>query len=187
MILASRRLTAAGRYSEALTIRRWLAEVTVIPPALSSRIGNRGRTGADARKPAVPGMRPMRVQQDGTQWPPERECANCGIPLTGPDAVASGPPIAWHHHCRACAELVADQLEEVADQPGNARIRIYQCRRCGSARSCRPGWLTRCHVCLDERSTGLHLTDAASSFLRRLAGDRALRKQTQILTGKQPV
>jgi hypothetical protein len=77
--------------------------------------------------------------------------------------------------------LVADQLELIADHPGEAAIRIYQCRQCGAARACRPSWTTRCHVCLDERSTGEIVAMAAQQFLSRLENDPVLTRQTRQL------
>ncbi len=65
--------------------------------------------------------------------------------------------------------LVADQLELAEDQPGGAKIQIYRCRHCGDLRACRKGWRTRCHVCLDERSTGPIVTAAGREFLAGLA------------------
>ena len=110
-----------------------------------------------------------------------RLCVNCGSALSGPCAVAAGPARAWYRHCRACAELVADQMDLVIDQPEGASIRIYRCRSCGTARSCRPGWRTRCHVCLDERSSGPVITEAARRFQEMLAGDADLKRQARLL------
>jgi len=104
------------------------------------------------------------------------ECVNCGDPLAGPDAVARGPDAAWHLQCWQCYELCAGQLELIADQPSGAPIRIYRCRRCGTTRSCRPGWTTRCHVCLDERSNGPVVTDAGYALLSGRGGDPELRR-----------
>lgn len=50
------------------------------------------------------------------------------------------------------------------DRPGDAAIQLYQCRRCGTSRACRPNWTTRCHVCLDERSTAEAKAIAKSAF-----------------------
>jgi len=55
------------------------------------------------------------------------------------------------------------QLELLEDQPGGRSIQILGCRRCGERRACRPGWSTRCHVCLDERTTD----DVVNDWLRR--------------------
>ena len=104
------------------------------------------------------------------------ECVNCGNPLAGPDAVARGPDTAWHLQCWECYEFSASQLELTADQPEGAPIRIYRCRRCGTTRSCRPGWNTRCHVCLDERSVGPVVTDAGYVLLNGRGGDPELRR-----------
>lgn len=96
------------------------------------------------------------------------ECANCGEPLAGPDAVTRGPDTAWHFQCQECYELSAHQLELTGDQPGGAPIRIYRCLRCRTTRSCQPGWHTRCHVCLDERSIGPAVTNAGRALLAGL-------------------
>src|SRR5215469_15917340 len=98
------------------------------------------------------------------------ECANCGDPLAGPDAVDRGPDTAWHFQCQECHKLSAGQLELIADEPGGAPIRIYRCRRCRTTRSCRLGWHTRCHVCLDERSMGPAVTDAGRAVLAGSSG-----------------
>jgi hypothetical protein len=123
-------------------------------------------------KPARTGERPQNVAdvlRRATRLLPE--CMNCGDPLAGPDAVARGPDAAWHFQCRECHEFCVGQLELVADQPGGVPVRIYRCRRCGTMRSCRPGWSTRCHVCLDERSIGPAVTDAGYALLSGPARD----------------
>ena len=43
-------------------------------------------------------------------------------------------------------------MELTLDYPEGASIQVYRCRQCGDLRSCRPGWRTRCHICLDERT-----------------------------------
>jgi hypothetical protein len=101
-------------------------------------------------------------------------CANCGEVLTGPCAVERGPDTAWHGSCEACHELAAEQMELTEDQPGGARIQIYRCRRCGDLRSCRPGWHTRCHVCLDERSEDSRLETASRHCLEMFSADPLL-------------
>ena len=118
-----------------------------------------------------PRQKCMRRQPDAEVRFP---CANCGEPLNGPGAVARGPDTAWHGQCRSCHALVADQLELAEDQPGGAKIQIYRCRGCGELRACRKGWLTRCHICLDERSTGPIVTAAGKEFLAGLRGDPGL-------------
>jgi hypothetical protein len=80
-------------------------------------------------------------------------CANCAVPLSGPDAAVRAPDTAWHLQCAACHELAQESLELIEDRPDGSNIQVYQCRRCGGLRSCRPGWHTRCHICLDERSS----------------------------------
>lgn len=80
-------------------------------------------------------------------------CMNCGTPM--PNRAKSGergPDIAWMVHCRDCAALALDSMRIVAQRPSGAAIDIWRCRRCGTTRSCRPGWLTRCMICLDERT-----------------------------------
>jgi hypothetical protein len=115
-----------------------------------------------------------------------RHCVNCDEPLTGPGAVARGPDTAWHTQCLACHELVADQLELMEDQPSDAPIQIYQCRRCEAMRSCRAGWTTRCHICLDERSTGSIVTAAGHAFLNRADGNPGLARQARQFLGLAP-
>ena len=44
-------------------------------------------------------------------------------------------------------------MELLEDHPDGRRIQILRCRHCGAERACRPTWRTRCHVCLDQRST----------------------------------
>lgn len=102
---------------------------------------------------------------------------NCGAPLDGLGATTRGPDTAWHTQCLACHELVADQLELVEDLPNEAPIQIYQCRRCGATRACWARWTTRCHICLDERSTGRFVTAAAQAFMARLEDDSGLARQ----------
>jgi hypothetical protein len=63
-----------------------------------------------------------------------------------------GPDTAWLVHCRACAALVEEQMEIVATSPGGAKVDIWRCTWCGSLRSCRKGWRTRCMVCVDDRT-----------------------------------
>jgi hypothetical protein len=101
-------------------------------------------------------------------------CANCGEVLTGPCAAERGPDTAWHGSCKACHGLAAEQMELTEDQPGGARIQIYRCRQCGDLRSCRPGWLTRCHVCLDERSEESRLETASRHCLEMFSADPLL-------------
>ncbi|WP_091451513.1 hypothetical protein [Actinokineospora iranica] len=64
-----------------------------------------------------------------------------------------GRDIAWCAQCPACAAVVADQLEVVLDRPDGAPIQIRRCRWCGAERVCRPTWATRCHICLDDRTS----------------------------------
>jgi hypothetical protein len=62
---------------------------------------------------------------------------------------------------------------ELIDLPGDtdAAIEIYRCRRCGRVRACARGWTTRCHLCLDERSS--------PDFLRRGGSPLAARRPTE--------
>jgi hypothetical protein len=110
-------------------------------------------------------------------------CANCGDPLDGSGSAVRGPDTAWHAQCLACHELVAGQLELAEDGPGGAPIQIYRCRLCGTARSCRAGWRTRCHICLDERSSGAVVTAAGQAFLARLEHDPRLAAQARQFLG----
>lgn len=111
-----------------------------------------------------------------------RLCANCGCPVAGSDARVDGDAVAWYWHCQVCSQLAAKELDLIVDQPNGISIQIYRCRRCGAQRSCRPGWLTRCHICLDERSHGPLITDAAQRFRATHAGDAGLRMQTRLLS-----
>ena len=120
-------------------------------------------------------MRPVQ----GAQTPSSHWCVNCGIPLSGPVLV----PRAWHWQCLTCHELVADQLELVEDMPGGAAIQLYRCRQCGTSRVCRIGWTTRCHICLDERSTGPDVTEAGRVHLALLDGNRHLAAQARQFLG----
>lgn len=80
-------------------------------------------------------------------------CANCGESLGVPRGRSGGViAVAWMNTCRPCADLVADQMELVLDQPGRVDIRIWRCRNCGTSRACRSRWRTRCHACLDKRT-----------------------------------
>lgn len=84
----------------------------------------------------------------------DKECANCGIGLGVPVGRSGGVPaaVAWMNSCRPCADLAAEMMELEEDRPGGAKIQIWRCRVCGSRRACQPGWRTRCHACLDERT-----------------------------------
>jgi hypothetical protein len=68
------------------------------------------------------------------------------------------------------------------DQPDGIRIRVYRCRVCGTQRSCRPGWLTRCHICLDESGRGPLITEAAQRYRAAHATEAGLQLQTRLLT-----
>lgn len=107
-----------------------------------------------------------RPKQPAAQQQAVRRCVNCMAALNGPGGAPSGPDSAWHRQCLACHEAAAGQLALVIDQPDGVPIQIRQCRRCGTARSCRPGWMTRCMICLDDRTV-----EADASGHLRQAGD----------------
>ena len=106
-------------------------------------------------------------------------CVNCDAGLSSPGTITRGPDSAWHLQCQACHELVDEQMMVIEDQPGGKPIQLYECGRCLTTRACRVGWHTRCHVCLDERSTGRAVADAGESFLIRLKEDPALDLQAR--------
>lgn len=97
-------------------------------------------------------------------------CANCEAPLSGPAAVVRGKPTAWHNQCAECFELCQADMELADDCTAGGMIQVYRCRKCGDLRSCRPGWRTRCHVCLDARSSesllAAHSKDCLAFFTR---------------------
>jgi hypothetical protein len=83
----------------------------------------------------------------------DKQCVNCHTPM--PSRARTGDrsqDVAWMVHCKVCAALVEDQMALVASRPTEAKIEVYECRTCGTPRSCRTGWRTRCMVCLDERT-----------------------------------
>lgn len=90
-----------------------------------------------------------RAPRDAVEVPPGSVCANCGAPLSGPESVARAQPVAWHSSCAECFELCQADMELVDECCVDGKIQVYRCRKCGSQRSCRPGWRTRCHVCLE--------------------------------------
>ncbi|MCW2915701.1 MAG: hypothetical protein JWN52_3769, partial [Actinomycetia bacterium] len=81
----------------------------------------------------------------------DMQCFNCRTPILS-RARTGNQAVAWWTHCKACAALVEDQMTLVTSRPTEAKIAIYECRTCGTPRSCRTGWRTRCMVCLDERT-----------------------------------
>jgi hypothetical protein len=125
-------------------------------------------------------MKVDRMGQGST--PIVRLCVNCGCSLPKTGAESDGDAVAWFWHCRACAQLAAASLDLVADQPEGTSIQIYQCQRCGTQRSCRPGWKTHCHLCLDERSYGSVVAEAAQRSLAAQADDAGLQLQTRLLS-----
>lgn len=87
-----------------------------------------------------------------------KQCANCGVDLGVPTGVSGRvPAVAWMNSCHPCAEIARQMMELEQDRPDGKPIQIWRCRLCAGRRACRPGWRTRCHICLDERTT---LTDA---------------------------
>lgn len=112
-----------------------------------------------------------------------RLCVNCGRSLRESGAAARSDAVAWYWHCRPCSELAVRELELVADRPGGVPIRIYRCPLCGNQRSCRPDWRTRCHLCLDERSYGPVITEAAQRFRSVHAGDAEFLLHSWLLSG----
>lgn len=86
----------------------------------------------------------------------ERICMNCKRLVHGsPGGPHRGRDIAWHAHCPDCADLVADQMETILsiERPRGMPMEIRRCRWCGAERTCPTGWATRCHICLDDRSS----------------------------------
>jgi hypothetical protein len=66
-------------------------------------------------------------------------------------------------------------MEVVADRPDGARILILRCRWCGAERSCRAGWVTRCQVRLDARSSpDLAVMGMGRRLLARTRSDTGL-------------
>jgi hypothetical protein len=110
-------------------------------------------------------------------------CVNCADPVHGRAGGAGrGPDIAWFIHCWPCAELVQNQMEPVEELSAAGNIVIYRCRTCGFERTCRPGWRTRCHVCLDERAADVPAFDLGQDMLKYLRDDEdALREIRQFL------
>jgi hypothetical protein len=85
--------------------------------------------------------------------------------------------MAWHACCRDCHDLAAGQMELAEDRPSGAAIQVYRCRICGDLRSCRPGWHTRCHVCLDEHTDGAWLEGTSQECLVMFAHNPLLALQ----------
>jgi hypothetical protein len=97
------------------------------------------------------------------------QCANCRTPM--PARKNSGPrgrDIAWMVHCKPCDALVAESMTVITHRPTGAFIDLWQCPHCKTVRACRPGWLTRCPVCLDER---IVLTDEECAQVGKMLND----------------
>lgn len=106
-------------------------------------------------------------------------CVNCGDAVHGrANTLHRGPDIAWFAHCPPCAALVADQMEPLGVLPAASGVDIHRCRSCGNHRICRRGWRTRCHICLDERSSGTAL-DTSREMLSRLPVEPVLAHQVR--------
>lgn len=94
----------------------------------------------------------------------EKICANCGdslgIPVTKKGGVRA---VAWMNHCDERADAIAEQMVLADEFP---TVQIWQCSECELTRTCRPGWSTRCHACLDDRTnlTDLDLDGLAAAF-----------------------
>lgn len=105
---------------------------------------------------------------------PEPTCVNCLERIVGrPRSATRGPDCAWFGQCSRCSALTSNQLEIVEDRPDGQFIQILRCRRCGSTRACRPGWTTRCHVCVDAR-TSLQWIDGWLDLYRTIGPDSDL-------------
>lgn len=127
---------------------------------------------ATSTSKSAPDLEPLGVAL--IEQAPRYVCANCHEPLIGRTRSATrGPDCAWCGQCARCAELTKDQLELVEDRPDGQFIQILECRRCGSARACRPGWTTRCHICMDERTSAEHI-DAWLELYQTIGSDSDL-------------
>ncbi|MCE3554516.1 hypothetical protein LWC33_24040 [Pseudonocardia sp. RS11V-5] len=94
----------------------------------------------------------------------EKTCANCGTTLGVPVTKKGGVrAVAWMNHCDECAEGVADQMVLAEEF---TTVQIWRCDWCGLTRTCRNGWTTRCHSCLDDRTNlaDLDLDGLAAEF-----------------------
>ncbi len=57
---------------------------------------------------------------------------------------------------------------------------VYECQQCGATRTCRQGWRTRCHVCLDERAApSLEVLDMGADVVKQLLDDRELDEEVR--------
>lgn len=112
-------------------------------------------------------------------------CANCRTPLPArANSGRRGRDIAWMVHCKECAALALDQMELLEDRPGGVPIQIWACKFCGMTRSCRPGWLARCQMCLDERT--VLEPDEDADLQAALVGNAKLRKALAEMVGVRP-
>ncbi|MEV0005379.1 hypothetical protein AB0H28_24255 [Micromonospora sp. NPDC050980] len=118
--------------------------------------------------------------------PAEVVCVNCGEAVRGrAGSRGHGPDIAWYVHYRPCAALVEDQMERLHVLPEDSAADLYRCRTCGAHRVCHTRWRTRCHICLDDRSTGYALA-AGERVLARVPHEPALGDQVRRFAGLTP-
>ena len=104
----------------------------------------------------------------------EKACANCGAAVSRRAQSGNrGPDIAWMVHCKECSAVVEGQMTLIDSRPSGSAVEFWQCRSCGSVRACRPGWRTRCPVCLDERTVVDADTVGDMQALLRSRGFRA--------------
>lgn len=101
-------------------------------------------------------------------------CANCVLTLdVRANSGRRGPDIAWMAHCRDCADLVGRRMRLIERRPNDAAIDFWRCNSCGTVRSCRPRWRTRCPICLDDRTVLDDDTSRALKAQLRVRGVRA--------------
>jgi hypothetical protein len=113
----------------------------------------------------------------------DMQCFNCRTPILS-RARTGNQAVAWWTHCKACAALVEDQMTLVTSRPTEAKIAIYECRTCGTPRSCRTGWRTRCMVCLDERTC---LPDDAADLAAKALDALARRRSSDTVLPRMQV
>lgn len=76
-------------------------------------------------------------------------------------------------------------MERLHALPVASNADVYQCRTCGTRRICHIRWQTRCHICLDERSTGSALL-AGERLLARVPHEPDLAEQVRQFAGLTP-